>query len=126
MKIQTVKFGWKGEAFFHVKKTADHRRFVVHANHFDIIVTGTQFNVVNRDDKTNVMLTEGSVTIKKDDGEEIKMKPGDFVELDNNRFIKKEEKKENVLAWKEQVGFISIILLWQMLQTLSGSNMEYR
>lgn len=92
----------KGEAFFHVKKTADHRRFVVHANHFDIIVTGTQFNVVNRDDKTNVMLTEGSVTIKKDDGEEIKMKPGDFVELDNNRFIKKEEKKENVLAWKER------------------------
>ena len=92
----------KGEAFFHVKKTADHRRFVVHADHFDIIVTGTQFNVVNRDDKTNVMLTEGSVTIKKDDGEEIKMKPGDFVELNNNRFIKKEEKKENVLAWKER------------------------
>jgi transmembrane sensor len=92
----------KGEAFFHVKKTADHRRFVVHADHFDIIVTGTQFNVVNRDDKTNVMLTEGSVTIKKDDGEEIKMKPGDFVELDNSGFVKKEEKKENVLAWKER------------------------
>jgi ferric-dicitrate binding protein FerR (iron transport regulator) len=92
----------KGEAFFHVKKTTDHRRFIVHANHFDVIVTGTQFNVVNRDDKTNVMLTEGSVTIKKDDGEEIKMKPGDFIELDNNQFVKKEEKKENILAWKER------------------------
>jgi ferric-dicitrate binding protein FerR (iron transport regulator) len=57
---------------------------------------------VNRDDKTNVMLTEGSVTIKKDDGEEIKMKPGDFIELDNDQFVKKEEKKENVLAWKER------------------------
>jgi transmembrane sensor len=91
----------KGEAFFHVKKTADHRRFIVHANHFDIIVTGTQFNVVNRDDKTNVMLTEGSVTIKKDDGEQIVMKPGDFIELNNNSFVKKEEKKEDVLAWKE-------------------------
>ncbi|HSC37547.1 MAG TPA: FecR family protein, partial [Chitinophagaceae bacterium] len=61
--------GWKegidrevwvnGEAFFHVRKTPQKSRFIVHASGFDIIVTGTRFNVVNRDGVTNVMLQEG-------------------------------------------------------------------
>src|SRR3569833_2208335 len=37
-----------GEAFFHVTKTPNKSKFIVHTEHFDIIVTGTQFNVSNR------------------------------------------------------------------------------
>lgn len=92
----------KGEAFFHVKKTAAKSRFIVHTNEMDIIVTGTQFNVVSRSDKSSVMLTEGSVLIRTKEGKETRLVPGDFVELTNSQLEKKAMKEEAVLAWKEK------------------------
>jgi ferric-dicitrate binding protein FerR (iron transport regulator) len=91
----------KGEAFFHVAKTAHHNRFIVHTEQMDIIVTGTQFNVITRDDRSSVLLTEGSVTIRSKDGKEIMMKPGDFVEINNNELEKKPANEEAILAWRE-------------------------
>lgn len=90
-----------GEAFFHVKRTSHKNRFIVHTNQLDIIVTGTQFNVQTRGDKTSVLLTEGSVTIKTTDGKEILMNPGDFIEMQNNNAQKKKANEEILLAWKE-------------------------
>ncbi|RYF96235.1 MAG: DUF4974 domain-containing protein, partial [Chitinophagaceae bacterium] len=90
-----------GEAFFHVKKTPNKNRFVVHTNDLDVIVTGTQFNVWTRDNKTSVLLTEGSVTIRTPQGEEIKMLPGEFVQIDHKTLEKKKANEETVLAWKE-------------------------
>ncbi|HEV9037250.1 MAG TPA: FecR domain-containing protein [Puia sp.] len=105
------KDGWKdgkdrevwltGEAFFHVAKTPLKSRFIVHLNHFDVIVTGTQFNAVNRGQKANVMLKEGSVILHTDQGKELKMAPGDFVEYRNTGLQKKTAKADSVLAWKE-------------------------
>jgi ferric-dicitrate binding protein FerR (iron transport regulator) len=103
--------GWKdgkdrevwltGEAFFHVAKTPRKSRFIVHLNHFDVIVTGTQFNAVNRGQKANVMLKEGSVILHTDQGKELKMAPGDFVEYRNAGLQKKPVRGDSVLAWKE-------------------------
>jgi transmembrane sensor len=90
-----------GEAFFRVKKTAQHNRFIVHAKEMDIIVTGTQFNVITRSDRNSVLLTEGSVTIRSKNGKEIVMKPGDFVELNRNDLEKRSAQQEAILAWKE-------------------------
>jgi ferric-dicitrate binding protein FerR (iron transport regulator) len=90
-----------GEAFFHVSRTPLKSRFIVHTDHFDIIVTGTQFNVVNRNDKDNIMLKEGSVILHTDEGKELKMSPGDFVEYNSAQLEKKLVKKDSVLAWKE-------------------------
>jgi transmembrane sensor len=107
----TLNKGWEvgkdreiwltGEAYFKVKKTPEHSKFVVHANAMDIIVTGTQFNVVNRDHEANVFLAEGSVTLKTTQGKVIYMKPGDFVALQNNVPEKTPATGEKVLAWKE-------------------------
>lgn len=91
----------KGEAFFKVQKTPQHNRFVVHAAAMDVIVTGTQFNVINRDNESSVLLTEGSVTVQTRDGREIHMKPGDYVTLKNNQAEKKPVNEEKVLAWKQ-------------------------
>ncbi|GGA88377.1 FecR family protein [Puia dinghuensis] len=103
--------GWKdgkdrevwltGEAFFHVAKTPLKSRFIVHVNHFDIIVMGTQFNVVNRSDKANVTLKEGSVILHTEEGKVVKMAPGDFVEFRNDDLRKKQVKVDSVIAWKE-------------------------
>lgn len=92
-----------GEAYFHVKKTPQKSRFIVHTDRFDIIVTGTQFNVINRNGKTSVLLNEGSVTIKEKDGKEIKMLPGDYVEMKDNTPAKAVLPNINsVTAWKEK------------------------
>lgn len=90
-----------GEAFFHVARTPQKNRFVVHTSDLDVIVTGTQFNVWTRDNKTSVLLTEGSVTIRTPDGEEIKMLPGDFVQIDHEMLEKRKANEESILAWKE-------------------------
>lgn len=91
----------KGEAFFHVTKTSNHNRFIVHADKMDVIVTGTKFNVITRDGRSSVLLTEGSVTIRLKDGKEVIMKPGDFVEFNNDQLEMKPVNEEAILAWKD-------------------------
>jgi ferric-dicitrate binding protein FerR (iron transport regulator) len=89
-----------GEAFFHVKKTPQKTRFIVHTGHFDVVVTGTQFNVINRNSRNNVLLTEGSVTVQGKD-QEVQMKPGEFVEFNAAGIQKKDVNNAPVLAWTE-------------------------
>lgn len=93
----------KGEAFFKVTKTPQYSRFIVHAGDLDVIVTGTQFNVQHRDNKTTVLLTEGSVIIRTKDGKELAMRPGDFVEMNDQLVQQKTACEENVLAWKDNL-----------------------
>ena len=90
-----------GEAFFHVRKTPWKSRFIVHASHFDVIVTGTQFNVISREEKANVLLEEGSVLLRTSSGEDLQMKPGDFVEYDHQYLAKRTVRMDSVTAWKE-------------------------
>jgi len=90
-----------GEAFFHVSKTPLKSRFIVHTRDFDVIVTGTRFNVVSREGKANVLLEEGGVLLHTAGGEDLKMKPGDFLEYDHNNLAKRVVKMDSVTAWKE-------------------------
>jgi ferric-dicitrate binding protein FerR (iron transport regulator) len=91
-----------GEAYFHVQKTPGKSRFIVHTQQFDIIVTGTQFNVVDRNDKANVLLREGGIILKTIQGKEIIMKPGDFIEFNNAEPAKKDINNDNIIAWKDK------------------------
>lgn len=90
-----------GEAFFHVQKTPQKSRFVVHTDRFDVIVTGTQFNVVNRSGKDNVMLREGSVIVHPVEGGDLAMVPGDFVRWNGKGLEKGGIKSDSLLAWKQ-------------------------
>jgi transmembrane sensor len=86
-----------------VTKTPKRSRFIVHAGNLDVIVTGTQFNVQHRDNKTTVLLTEGSVIIRTKDGKELAMRPGDFVEMNDQLVQHRSAREENVLAWKDNL-----------------------
>lgn len=88
----------KGEAFFHVKKTPQHNKFIVHTDAFDIEVTGTSFDVINRNGKSSIILKEGSVKIHRSGEAEILMKPGDFVEFAEKQMQKKVVVKQDYLA----------------------------
>jgi ferric-dicitrate binding protein FerR (iron transport regulator) len=92
----------EGEAFFHVRRTPEKSRFIVHTDHFDIIVTGTRFNVVNRPDRTNILLREGSVILQQQNDKELSMAPGDFVEWGRDHLKMRPATADSVLAWKDQ------------------------
>lgn len=104
--------GWKdgrdrevwlsGEAFFHVRKTPLKSRFIVHTDHFDIIVTGTRFNVVNRNGQSNVMLAEGSIIVQDKDGNKLPMKTGEFVEFRKDEPRKRSVWSDSLLAWRDR------------------------
>jgi ferric-dicitrate binding protein FerR (iron transport regulator) len=92
----------KGEAFFHVRKTSRRTRFIVHMDHFDVVVTGTKFNVVNRNGIENVLLEEGSIFLLSKDGKQLTLHPGEFVSFSKTWWEKKAVMPDSLLAWKEQ------------------------
>jgi transmembrane sensor len=121
--------GWKdgtdrevwveGEAFFHVRKTPLKSKFIVHTEHFEIIVTGTQFNVSNRHGEDDVLLQEGSVTLRTRDGKSLMMKPGDFVSFEPSRLEKKVACKDMLLAWKDQKLILDHTSMGQLATIIS-------
>jgi ferric-dicitrate binding protein FerR (iron transport regulator) len=93
-----------GEAFFHVSKTPEKSRFIVHLDDGDVIVTGTRFNVINRPGKENVMLEEGSVTLQTCCGKAIDMHPGDFVTLDKKGQAEEGKvRPDSLMAWTKRM-----------------------
>jgi transmembrane sensor len=104
--------GWKpgadrevwvsGEAFFHVRKTPEKSRFIVHLDDCDVIVTGTRFNVVNRPGKENIMLQEGSVILHAASGNELSLRPGDFVAVGKNGLEKTSARPDSLMAWRDR------------------------
>jgi ferric-dicitrate binding protein FerR (iron transport regulator) len=90
-----------GEAFFHVRRTQLKSRFIVHTDQFDVVVTGTQFNVVNRHGKGNVLLKEGSVIVHPQTGADIHMAPGDFVQWDGAGLKKTGVNLDSLTAWQQ-------------------------
>jgi transmembrane sensor len=107
-----------GEAFFHVSKTPLKSRFIVHTDHFDIIVTGTQFNAVNRPDKASILLQEGSVTLLGPDRASMQLLPGDFVEFREGRLYKRPVKADSCLAWKDRRLFLDNTPLSRLVEII--------
>lgn len=122
----------EGEAFFHVTKKVDHQRFVVHGDKFDVIVTGTKFNVLNRKDRQTIMLQEGGVTVHFLNGREIKLTPGESIEYNgsvvNVDNLKPEKaKQEKVLAWVNKHLYFentSMLEVCKKINELYGLDME--
>jgi len=108
----TYPRGWKdgadrevwisGEAYFHVRKTPSLSRFIVHTDHFDVIVTGTRFNVVNRHGEENILLQEGSVVLRQKGGKAMELQPGDFVRFHASGAERSDVRSDSVIAWKDQ------------------------
>ena len=101
----------RGEAFFKVSRTPDAKPFIVHTEHFDVEVTGTQFNLNSGNDSSSILLTEGSVNLLMPDGRKIRMVPGTYFSTDGSspELAQKEndvpmrvEKPAAVLSWLDK------------------------
>ncbi|MFM8806686.1 MAG: FecR family protein [Sphingomonadales bacterium] len=68
----------KGEVEFVVQKKKDKKPFIVHMDPFDVLVTGTAFQVTHLRQRSSVLLREGSVELIFKDGQRLQMSPGDF------------------------------------------------
>jgi transmembrane sensor len=96
----------KGEAFFKVAKMKGFIPFVVHTDQFEVIVTGTQFNLNSNEKGSSILLTEGSVIIKTKTGKEIKLKPGDYFTEENIVADQVVEKKSDVVKPEAVLGWL--------------------
>ena len=96
----------KGEAFFTVtkKNNQGNAKFIVHTNHIDVEVIGTEFNVSDRDTSTNVTLNSGKIKLDiftNGNTQTILMKPGEQVNYSSKslKLNKKTVRPESVSAW---------------------------
>lgn len=95
----------EGEAFFHVTKRPDQENpeFVVHVGGLDVVVLGTQFNVLQRNESVIIALKEGSVRLMGKGNKELLMAPGEVVHFDltDHTFEKGSRDDAYYYAWLE-------------------------
>lgn len=92
----------EGEAFFSVTHQANHAPFVVHTNHLEVEVLGTEFNVDHREDKTQVVLNSGKVKVDFQDRQVVEMEPGELLgySYQDSKIWKKKVNAEKETAWR--------------------------
>lgn len=100
----------EGEAFFSVVHKVDHQPFkVLSSQNVSIEVLGTEFNVYNRSQETEVVLTSGLVTlsfpVKEKEGK-ILMNPGELVEFKQSKFQRKKVNTSLYTSWKDKILYL--------------------
>lgn len=90
-----------GEAFFTIASTGNGQRMLVHTSAGDVVVTGTQFNIQDRNNGVSVLLTEGSVHIRDKSKKEWPLKPGEMATIENDKVTVASGDLPKVLAWKK-------------------------
>ncbi|MEB2784355.1 FecR family protein [Algoriphagus persicinus] len=100
----------EGEAFFSVVHKVDHQTFkVLSSQNVAIEVLGTEFNVYNRSQETEVVLTSGLVTLSfpvKEKQGKIVMNPGDLVAFKESKYQRKKVNTAHYTSWKDKVLYL--------------------
>lgn len=105
---QSAREIWiEGEAFFSVVHKVNDQPFkVLSSQNIAIEVLGTEFNVYNRSQETEVVLASGlvilSYPLKNKEGK-IVMNPGDLIEFKESTFQRKRVNATLYTSWKDKV-----------------------
>lgn len=115
-----------GEMYFDVEKKPETGvPFIVSTPDLDIQVLGTEFNVNSRQEKTEVLLDEGSIVLDMKQKGRMLMKPGDLVSYSatENKILEQQiaEKPEVITSWKEGVLLLDSISLESTLSMLEDT-----
>ncbi len=110
----------KGEAYFKVKpKHTTDAKFWVNTQDLRVEVYGTQFHVNTRDEKTKVLLDEGSIKLLLNNGASKKMEPGELVSYSDGNDTVLHEKVDTTLKyalWREGTFTFNNINLKEMMK----------
>jgi transmembrane sensor len=92
-----------GEAYFSVKHDRN-RPFIVKCGNSQVTVTGTEFNIKNRNDYTNIVVSNGSVNVLSlSTRKQENLKKGEMVQMDKSGNLTPpvQVNMKYYLAWKE-------------------------
>ena len=97
----------EGEAYFSVMHTPDNQRFLVQTDDVTVEVLGTEFNVSQRREDIQVVLSSGQVKLSiphQRDTTKVLMQPGDLVSYSsgNQKITQQTVSPERHTAWKDQ------------------------
>lgn len=116
----------QGEAFFNVKHKQNHQKFLVRTDQVDVEVLGTEFNVKNRRNVTNVVLSSGRIKLNRaglTNADDLYMKPGELAEVsaNDNTPIKKNVNPEDFSSWRMKQLIFKATALSEIAQTLEDN-----
>lgn len=99
-KVRKVEI--TGEAYFEIKKDAAKPFIVTIPGKGQVEVLGTHFNINAYDDENtlNTTLIEGSVKFIADNGESVKLKPGQQAQLSSSVSVLNDADIDKIIAWK--------------------------
>ncbi|WP_276373840.1 FecR domain-containing protein [Chryseolinea sp. H1M3-3] len=113
-----------GEAFFSVVHKKNNQPFLVKTSEdVNIEVLGTTFNVYHRDE-TKIMLNSGQIqlslpTVQED--EKILMSPGELVEYNEKKYVKRKVDPKLYTAWTEHNLILNRTSLREMLHMIKNN-----
>lgn len=114
-----------GEAYFKVKsKPSTKAKFWVTTNDLKVEVFGTHFNVNTRNEKTNVLLDEGSINLLLENGGSKKMNPGEIVSYSKINEILLHEKINsdfNYALWRDGTYIFNNISLNKVMKYIEDA-----
>ncbi len=119
----------EGEAFFDVTENKD-RPFIVHVDEMDVRVTGTTFNVLDRQDKTQVVLASGQVILESVAlAKPLQMKPGDLIAYDKSsgQVEQRVVVPNKYTAWRTRIYFFEDASLQEVagvIETYYGQKVQ--
>lgn len=116
-----------GEAYFSVVHTRNHQRFLVNVtDDFTVEVLGTEFNVKDRREKTQVVLNTGKVRLdirEPDKAQTVTMQPGELVEFSgiDKSLVKKQVNPELYAAWRHHKMIFEEMPLQEIARVLEDN-----
>ncbi len=118
----------EGEAFFsikHINGSPPNERFIVHLKNSNIEVAGTQFNVKERRDKTEIVLQQGKIKVTFTSGTEpdIILQPGQIVTIGDHKqtVISNTTAPEEYTAWKNKKLILTNATLKEIVEYLEDN-----
>lgn len=114
-----------GEAYFKVSsKPSTKAKFWVNTKDLRIEVFGTQFHVNTHEEKTDVVLDEGSINLLLKNGDTKKMEPGELASFSSEKNVVIYEKVTKELPyslWREGTYIFNNISLLEVMKNIEDS-----
>lgn len=116
-----------GEAYFEVKRSDNHQRFLVHTSEgIQVEVLGTAFSVSNRPHSTRVVLNSGKVQLNirdQEHGDKLTMAPGELVEFGNDplHYTRRSVNPDVYSSWKDRKLVLERTSLMELLTMIEDT-----
>lgn len=129
--IENYEIWLEGEAFFKVtkKNASNDEKLIVHAGLLDVVVLGTEFNVIHRKKNVKVALKEGVIMLEAINGVEYRMGSGEVMIYNQhvNELSKDSKQDAYYYAWLDNKLILdetSVLEITEVIKNNFGVNVS--